>query len=205
MGMTKEEKQAHYAKFHQQEAEQRAKQQAGRAKASGSALDTHEEAQQPEQTLEQIPPSDTDSRTYKGTNGILVLEENGLLIQRGKRGFLTQGKLRGDKHIRYDDIVGIQFKKAGMAAGYIQFGTKGGHEASGGLMDAIKDENSVSFNSSKNSKRFEQAKAFIDAKLDAERGHGPKKQCPDCAETVLADARVCKHCGYRFEEAVAAG
>jgi len=24
------------------------------------------------------------------------------------------------------------------------------------------------------------------------------KKCPDCAETVLADARVCKHCGCRF-------
>ena len=24
------------------------------------------------------------------------------------------------------------------------------------------------------------------------------KKCPDCAETVLADARVCRHCGYRF-------
>jgi hypothetical protein len=24
------------------------------------------------------------------------------------------------------------------------------------------------------------------------------KKCPDCAETVLADANVCKHCGYRF-------
>jgi hypothetical protein len=28
---------------------------------------------------------------------------------------------------------------------------------------------------------------------------GPEtKRCPDCAETVLADARVCKHCSYRF-------
>ena len=27
------------------------------------------------------------------------------------------------------------------------------------------------------------------------------KQCPDCAETVLKEARVCKHCGYRFDEA----
>jgi len=27
------------------------------------------------------------------------------------------------------------------------------------------------------------------------------KQCPDCAETVQAAARVCKHCGYRFEPA----
>ena len=24
------------------------------------------------------------------------------------------------------------------------------------------------------------------------------KVCPDCAETVLASARVCKHCRYRF-------
>ena len=24
------------------------------------------------------------------------------------------------------------------------------------------------------------------------------KICPDCAETVLASARVCKHCRYRF-------
>jgi hypothetical protein len=24
------------------------------------------------------------------------------------------------------------------------------------------------------------------------------KQCPDCAETILAEANVCKHCGYRF-------
>jgi ribosomal protein L32 len=25
------------------------------------------------------------------------------------------------------------------------------------------------------------------------------KQCPDCAETILAQAHVCKHCGYRFD------
>lgn len=25
------------------------------------------------------------------------------------------------------------------------------------------------------------------------------KGCPDCAETVLAAARVCKHCRYRFD------
>jgi hypothetical protein len=29
-------------------------------------------------------------------------------------------------------------------------------------------------------------------------GGSATKRCPDCAESVLADARVCKHCGYRF-------
>lgn len=29
-------------------------------------------------------------------------------------------------------------------------------------------------------------------------GPDPRKRCPDCAEEVLAAARVCKHCGFRF-------
>jgi hypothetical protein len=28
-----------------------------------------------------------------------------------------------------------------------------------------------------------------------------KKLCPECAELVQAAARVCKHCGYRFNSA----
>ncbi|PZU23807.1 MAG: hypothetical protein DI589_05930 [Shinella sp.] len=24
------------------------------------------------------------------------------------------------------------------------------------------------------------------------------KKCPDCAEIILVDAKVCKHCGFRF-------
>lgn len=28
-----------------------------------------------------------------------------------------------------------------------------------------------------------------------------EKTCPDCAESVLADAKVCRHCGYRFDGA----
>uniref|UniRef100_UPI0038CF2E0C zinc ribbon domain-containing protein n=1 Tax=Acetobacter senegalensis TaxID=446692 RepID=UPI0038CF2E0C len=28
------------------------------------------------------------------------------------------------------------------------------------------------------------------------------KRCPDCAEIVQYQAKVCKHCGYRFEPAI---
>lgn len=29
--------------------------------------------------------------------------------------------------------------------------------------------------------------------------HEPSKRCPDCAETILADARKCRFCGYSFD------
>lgn len=29
------------------------------------------------------------------------------------------------------------------------------------------------------------------------------KRCPDCAETVLAEAKVCRHCGFRWDGAAA--
>lgn len=35
----------------------------------------------------------------------------------------------------------------------------------------------------------------------AETEKAKNKKCPDCAVTILADAKVCKHCGYRFSPA----
>src|SRR5207253_3185085 len=34
--------------------------------------------------------------------------------------------------------------------------------------------------------------------MEAAREARPTKQCPECAETVLADANVCRYCGHRF-------
>ena len=42
------------------------------------------------------------------------------------------------------------------------------------------------------------AAAFIGSVMLLRSGQAKTKKCPDCAETVLADANVCKHCGYRF-------
>lgn len=33
---------------------------------------------------------------------------------------------------------------------------------------------------------------------NAQAAQAPIKKCPDCAETILAAAKVCKHCGYRY-------
>jgi hypothetical protein len=37
---------------------------------------------------------------------------------------------------------------------------------------------------------------WVDRRADQD-----SKRCPDCAEFVRAEARVCKHCGYRFAPA----
>ena len=42
------------------------------------------------------------------------------------------------------------------------------------------------------------AAAFIGSVMLLLSRQAITKKCPDCAETVLADANVCKHCGYRF-------
>ena len=34
---------------------------------------------------------------------------------------------------------------------------------------------------------------------------GAMKQCPDCAEAVLLEARVCRHCGHDFARNAEAG
>jgi hypothetical protein len=42
------------------------------------------------------------------------------------------------------------------------------------------------------------AAAFIGSVMLLQSRQAKTKKCPDCAEAVLADANVCKHCGYRF-------
>jgi len=45
------------------------------------------------------------------------------------------------------------------------------------------------------------AAAFVGSVMLLRSRQAKTKKCPVCAETVLADAKVCKRCGYRFASA----
>jgi hypothetical protein len=104
---------------------------------------------------------------YKGMDGYLILSENELVIKRGLRGFLLGGgTIRGDKTVPYHNIVAVQFKKSGILAGYIQLSLKGGNEAKAGILEAGKDENTITFAGTKSNDLFEEAKKIIEKKMN---------------------------------------
>jgi hypothetical protein len=45
---------------------------------------------------------------------------------------------------------------------------------------------------------LQSAKQALDTSDSQTRQAATTKKCPDCAETILIDAHVCKHCGYHF-------
>lgn len=102
---------------------------------------------------------------YKGYNGTIILTDNGVVIKRGAKGFLLGGgMLRGDKTIPYSSIVAVQCKKAGVMSGYLQLSLRGGSEAKSGVNQAVKDENTVTFQINKN-KMFFELKERIEKKM----------------------------------------
>jgi len=105
------------------------------------------------------------NNTYKGYNGTIILGTTGLTIKRGAKGFMLGGfMLRGDKAIPYSSIVAVQYKKAGVMSGYLQLSLRGGSEAKSGVTQAVKDENTVTFQLNKN-KLFRELKECIEQKI----------------------------------------
>ena len=56
-----------------------------------------------------------------------------------------QSGVKGTKSIPFSSITAIQFKKSGLARGYLQFTIPGGNESRRGLTDAASDENTFMF------------------------------------------------------------
>ena len=83
--------------------------------------------------------------TMQGVAELLEVYEDRLAITpKGVMGFLTKG-LKGTKTIPFSSISAIQFKKAGLTSGYLQFTLPGGIESPGGVFAAASDENSFMF------------------------------------------------------------
>lgn len=74
---------------------------------------------------------------------------NGAMELRGESVVLTRklffGRSKGEKAIALRSITAVQFKKAGMTAGYLQIAFSGSKESKGGLFDAANDENTIMF------------------------------------------------------------
>lgn len=87
----------------------------------------------------------------KGVNGQLYVHENKVEITRkGTLGFLTNG-LSGLKTLPMKNIVSIQVKYGtALTNGYIQFNIMGKSESTGGLFNAVQDENTVVFKKKQN-------------------------------------------------------
>jgi tetratricopeptide (TPR) repeat protein len=83
----------------------------------------------------------------EGGNGQIILTDKGIIIGRegGLGTKIVVGFTRGEKFLPYRNITGIQFKEPGRTVGYIQFTLPGGIESRGGVLDAVKDENTITF------------------------------------------------------------
>ena len=99
---------------------------------------------------------------FKGTNGRIELHKNFVRIDRETvMGFIFHG-LKGKKDIYFKNITSIQIKKPGLSTGYMQFSLPGGIEAVGGASNAIKDENTISFNGQGNYEKALKIKEYIE-------------------------------------------
>lgn len=100
---------------------------------------------------------------FKGENGRIELYEKFVRLDRGTiMGFFFHG-LKGKKDIYFKNITSIQIKKPGLIIlGYIQFSLPGGIESRGGVCDAARDENTVSFKGKDNYEKVLEIKEHIE-------------------------------------------
>jgi len=90
----------------------------------------------------------------EGIAGVLEVFEDKLTItSTGVMKFLSKG-LKGTKTIPFFSITAIQFKRAGLTSGYLQFTIPGGNENRGGLFEAAGDENTFMFSDRDENNRF---------------------------------------------------
>lgn len=111
---------------------------------------------------EKVNPRKYDN-FVEGKNGSLKLTETGVCIQR--TGGLLSGFPAGEKNIPYRNITAVQFKKVGITVGFIQLSLLGGVEAQGGAFNAVRDENTVTYDDLEKTAQFERIKKIIEQRI----------------------------------------
>lgn len=89
----------------------------------------------------------------EGVGGSLELREDCLVIRHTMVLGLPSHELGDEKRIPYSSISAVQFKRAGVLAGHIQFSILGGVETTKSLLATIDEENSLFFSEIRPSKR----------------------------------------------------
>ncbi len=103
----------------------------------------------------------TDDGVYKAYSGTLTLTPTGVIL---KKGMMGGGFLKGAKTIPYSSITAVDFKKAGMTAGYLRLIIMGSQDNKGTVFKTANDENTITFQIGSNSK-FEEAKHLIEERM----------------------------------------
>lgn len=111
---------------------------------------------------QKINPQKYDN-VFEGRSGTLVITDTGIIIKRN--GGLFSGYPSGQKNIPYSSITAIQFKRADITVGFIQFTLQGGIEAKAGVFEAVTDENTITFGTEERTQEFEKAKQIIEKKM----------------------------------------
>ncbi len=142
-----------------------------------------EEFQEAKEILTQnINPRKYDNY-IEGKNGNLKLTETGVRITR--TGSLFSGFPPGSKNIPYKNITAVQFKKPDFTVGFIQLTLLGGVEAQGGAFNAVKDENTITFDDVEKIEQVERIKKIIEQRI-IEPNH-PQKESTNNNELELLE------------------
>lgn len=75
---------------------------------------------------------------------ITVTDDYVSIEQKGIMNTLNRG-ITGSKTFMFKNMSGLQYKKSGMTTGYLQLILVGSMESKGGVMSAVKDENTILF------------------------------------------------------------
>ena len=101
-----------------------------------------------------------------GANGQLVVYPDKVRITRkGVRAKVFQGLFAGEKDIYFSQIGSVLVKQAGYATlGYISFAAAGNVQRRGHVLDAVNDENTVSFGRKVTPQFLEGVRQYIEAR-----------------------------------------